>query len=112
VISVAAAPEQRSFGALFTTLVVALVAPQLWNAVQGGLDRLHYRDRYDYRRALVGFARELNTDLELDRLALRLVTRVQETLAVDRIVLYAPQAGHDDHFLPIAAARFIPSPPP
>ena len=68
---VSARPNQE-FWALFTTLVVALVAPQLWSAVQGGLDRLHYRDRYDYRRALVGFARELNTDLDLGRLSTRL----------------------------------------
>jgi two-component system NtrC family sensor kinase len=106
VISLIAAPEQE-FWALFTTLVVALVAPQLWSAVQGGLDRLHYRDRYDYRRALVAFARELNTDLDLDRLALRLVTRVHETLAVDRIVLYAPPpGGPDDRLVPIASAGF------
>jgi hypothetical protein len=46
--------EQRSsFWALFATLIVALVAPWLWTAIQAGLDRLYYRDRYDYRRALV-----------------------------------------------------------
>jgi hypothetical protein len=101
------ADSDKEFWALLTTLVVALVAPRLWNAVQGGLDRLHYRDRYDYRRALVAFARELNTDLELDRLALRLVTRVHETLAVDRIVLYAPTpGGSNDRFVPIAATGF------
>jgi two-component system NtrC family sensor kinase len=106
------APEQE-FWALFTTLVVALVAPRLWNAVQGGLDRLHYRDRYDYRRALVAFARELNTDLDLERLSTRLVTRIQETLAVDRIVLYAPEAGGpDDRLAPIAAVGFTNQPAP
>jgi hypothetical protein len=30
-------------------------------ALQNALDRLFYRDRCDYRRALVGFARDLNT---------------------------------------------------
>ena len=111
-ISLVAAPDQE-FWALFATLVVALVAPQLWSAVQGGLDRLHYRDRYDYRRALVAFARELNTDLDFERLASRLVTRVHETLAVDRIVLYAPQpGGPDDRFVPIASAGFTDTPAP
>jgi two-component system NtrC family sensor kinase len=105
-ISLIAAPNQE-FWALFATLVVALVAPQLWNAVRGGLDHLHYRDRYDYRRALVAFARELNTDLDLDRLAHRLVTRVYETLAVDRIALYVPPAGGPaDRLVPVAAAGF------
>jgi len=111
-ISLIAAPDQE-FWALFATLVVALVAPQLWNAVRGGLDHLHYRDRYDYRRALVAFARELNSDLDLDRLALRLVTRVYETLAVDRIALYLPPAGGpDDRLVPVAAAGFVERPAP
>jgi hypothetical protein len=79
--------EQNQFWALFATLVVVLVAPWLWNAIQGGLDRLYYRDRYDYRRALVTFARELNSDLDLERLSTRLVERVRDTLAVDRIAL-------------------------
>src|SRR5688572_2695288 len=54
--------SDNSFWALFATLIVVLVAPPLWNVIQGGLDRLYYRDRYDYRRALVTFARELNSD--------------------------------------------------
>jgi len=114
-ISLIAAPDQQyqEFWALFATLVVALVAPQLWNAIRGGLDHLHYRDRYDYRRALVAFARELNSDLDLDRLAHRLVTRVHETLAVDRIALYVPPAGGpDDRLVPVATAGFTERPAP
>lgn len=90
--------EQNAFWALFATLVVVLVAPGLRNAIQGGLDRLYYRDRYDYRRALVTFARELNSDLDLQRLSTRLVERVRDTLAVDRIALLLSSpdepAGH------------------
>src|SRR4030095_14819841 len=58
----ATTPDSR-FWALFATLVVALVYPWLWRAIQAALDRLYYRERYDYRRALVSFARELNSDL-------------------------------------------------
>ena len=49
--------------------------------------RVRRRDRYDYRRALVGFARDLNSDLDLERLTERLVTRVTETLVVDKMIL-------------------------
>jgi two-component system NtrC family sensor kinase len=80
--------DTGSFWALFATLIVALVAPGLRNAIQSGLDRLYYRDRYDYRRALVNFARELNSDLDLERLSSRLVERIRETLGVDRIALF------------------------
>ena len=75
--------------ALLATAVVVLLAGPVKDAIQSMLDRAYYRDRYDYRRALLGFARELNSDLDLDRLAERLVTRVTETLDVDHTVLMA-----------------------
>ena len=79
--------------AFLASAVVVLVASPVKNASQSMLDRAYYRDRYDYRRALVGFARDLNSDLDLNRLAERLVTRVTETLAVDHTVLMLSPAG-------------------
>jgi PAS domain S-box-containing protein len=73
--------------AFLATLVAVLLAPPVKEAVQNTLDRAFYRDRYDYRRALVGFARDLNSDLDLHRLSERLVSRVVETLLVDRMAL-------------------------
>jgi two-component system, NtrC family, sensor kinase len=73
--------------AFLATLVAVLLAPPVKDVVQNILDRAFYRDRYDYRRALVGFARDLNSDLDLHRLAERLVSRVVETLLVDRMAL-------------------------
>ncbi len=73
--------------ALIVTLVALLLAPPVKQAIQNALDRAFYRDRYDYRRALVGFARDLNSDLDLYRLSERLVSRVVETLLVDRMAL-------------------------
>jgi PAS domain S-box-containing protein len=94
--------------ALLATVVVALLLRPLKNAIQSALDRVYYRDRYDYRRALVGFARDLNSDLDLLRLSERLVHRVMETLVVDRIALMlAPAtAGRDGDFVTIAHAGF------
>ena len=40
--------------ALLATLVIVLLAQPVKEAVQNALDRVFYRDRYDYRRALVG----------------------------------------------------------
>ena len=73
--------------ALLATTVVVLLTQPVREAVQNALDRVFYRDRYDYRRALVGFARDLNTDLDVVRLSHRLVNRVVETLGVDRMAL-------------------------
>ncbi len=96
--------DRSSFWALLATLIVALVAPWLWNAIQAALDRLYYRERYDYRRALVSFARALNSDLDLGRLSSRLVERVRETLGIDRIALFLmADAGR---LAPVAADGF------
>ncbi len=99
--------------ALLATMVVVLLARPLKDAIQTGLDRVYYRDRYDYRRALVGFARDLNSDLDLSRLSERLVRRVTETLVVDRMaLLLAPAAaGRDEEFVMIAHAGFTGDPP-
>jgi PAS domain S-box-containing protein len=99
--------------ALLATLVVVLLSRPVKNGIQTGLDRVYYRDRYDYRRALVGFARDLNSDLDLLRLSERLVHRVMETLVVDRmaLLLAPPCVGRDGEFLTIAHIGFSGAPP-
>ena len=81
------ADEHTRIIALLATVVVVLLAQPVKAAVQETLDRVFYRDRYDYRRALVAFARDLNTDLDVVRLSQRLVSRIVETLVVDRMAL-------------------------
>jgi signal transduction histidine kinase len=88
-------PHNWVVALLATTVVVLLVRP-VKDAVQNALDRLFYGDRYDYRRALVGFARDLNTDLDVVRLSQRLVARVVETLVVDRMALMLADDRHGD----------------
>ena len=73
--------------ALLATAVIVLLARPVKESVQNALDRAFYRDRYDYRRALVAFARDLNSDLDVVRLSHRLVARIVETLVVDRMAL-------------------------
>ena len=96
--------------AALATLVVMLLASPVKNAIQTALDRAFYRDRFDYRRALVGFARDLNADLDLTRLAERLTTRVVETFGVDRMVVFMADEAAGD-FAPLHAAGFAIAPP-
>jgi two-component system NtrC family sensor kinase len=106
-------PERNPLIALLATMVVVLLSRPLKNAIQRGLDRAYYRDRYDYRRALVGFARDLNSDLDLFRLSERLVHRVMETLVLDRMALMlAPVTpDRDGQFATIAHVGFGTEPP-
>ena len=111
----------NSIIALLATALVVLLAAPVKNTIQTMLDRVHYRDRYDYRRALVGFARDLNSDLDLERLTERLVTRVTETLVVDRMVLLQAAVVEElsgekhlsgDRFVPLRWTGFESPPPP
>jgi two-component system, NtrC family, sensor kinase len=96
--------------AVLATMVIVLLARPVKDAVQNVLDRAFYRDRYDYRRALVGFARDLSTDLDLPRLAERLVTRITETLVTDRIALMVGDESVNA-FRAIRSEGFVGDPP-
>ncbi|MCC7124737.1 MAG: PAS domain S-box protein [Acidobacteria bacterium] len=89
--------DQRWVIAFLATIVVILLAKPVKDGLQRTIDRAFYRDRYDYRQALVAFARDLNADLVIDRLAERLVTRVAETIEVDAIAfMLASERGDFD----------------
>jgi two-component system NtrC family sensor kinase len=96
--------DHRWMIAFLTTVIVLLLAKPVKDAVQSTIDRAFYRDRYDYRRALVAFARDLNNDLDLNRLVERLVSRVKETLVVDRMSLML--ANERDEFEPLKSDGF------
>src|SRR3984893_17196057 len=91
--------------AVLATTIVVMLAQPVREAVQNALDRVFYRDRYDYRRALVAFARDLNSDLDVVRLSQRLVTRIVETLALDRMALMLVDERSGD-FTPIGDFGF------
>jgi two-component system NtrC family sensor kinase len=106
--------QSHTIMAVLATLVVVLLAPLVKNTIQTLLDRAYYRDRYDYRRALVAFARELNTDLDLQRLSERLVDRVVDTLVLDRMcLLLTPVADETPrHFVAARSVGFLRPLPP
>ena len=97
--------------AFFATLVAVLLAPPVKTFVQNALDRAFYRDRYDYRRALGAFARDLNSDLDLNRLSDRLIDRIVETLLIDRMALMLDEESVP-HFGSFRASGFREAHPP
>jgi two-component system, NtrC family, sensor kinase len=101
--------DHRWIIAFLATVVVVLLAKPVKDGLQKAIDRAFYRDRYDYRRALVGFARELNSDLDLNRLADRLVTRVRETIELDRMAFLL--ATDEGDFEAISREGFDADPP-
>jgi PAS domain S-box-containing protein len=76
--------------AVLATMVVVLVFTPLKSRIQVEIDRLFYRERYNYRRALLAFSQDLNADLDLDHLSQRLVERIRDTFEVEKVSLLVP----------------------
>jgi two-component system, NtrC family, sensor kinase len=107
-----AMPEQvREWSLVLTILVVAAVFDPLKRRIQGWVDRLFDRHRYDYRKALVDFGRGLSSETNLDALLNSIVDRLPRTLLVARVAVFqAEEPGRTrlaaSHGLPAEAIAF------
>ena len=82
-------------GWVLAVVVTALFFQPMVNWIQARLDRFFNRERYDYRRTLLEFARELSSELHVDRLLEQVAVKLTETLGVDRLaVFWAAPAGY------------------
>ncbi len=75
-------------GLVIIMLVAAFLFQPVRNWIQERLDRYFYRDRYDYRKTLVEFARELGAETNLDRMLLLVTERLRHTLAIKHLALF------------------------
>ncbi len=88
--------QDLGFPALMTVmLITAFLFDPIRNWIQEGLDRHFYRDRYDYRRTLVEFARELSSETDLDTTLAIVGDRLLETLGIKHLVFFLAQEGDD-----------------
>jgi len=82
---------------ILAVIVTALLFQPLVNWIQSHLDRFFNRERYDYRRTLLDFARELTSELHVGRLLDRVADHLAETLQVDRLAVFT--ASESDGFV-------------
>ena len=73
---------------ILAIILTAILFQPLLNWFQVRLDRLFNRNRPDYRRTLVEFAREFTTELHMERLLDRVVDRLGEALGVARLAIF------------------------
>jgi len=77
---------------LSAVICIMLIAAFLLQPVRGWaqewLDRHFYQDRYDYRRTLVEFARELSAETDLDTMLLAAGERLIETLRIKHVAFF------------------------
>ena len=98
--------EWIGYRSLALAAVVALVAAVLFNPlrnlIQKWIDRLFYRETYDYRQMLLSFTNNISNVLDLGELAQSILEPVVKAMHVKKAALLFPQVGSGDF-----NARFV-----
>jgi len=96
------------FGQLFTKtipgwvyvlllLLLALGLQPLWGWVQRVVDRLFYRERYDYLKALEQFGQQIKDITDFDHLAFSLTELISQAMQLSSVCLIMPSLQTDDY---------------
>jgi two-component system, NtrC family, sensor kinase len=75
-------------GLVTVMLIAAFLFQPIRNWIQERLDRYFYEDRYDYRRTLVEFARELGSETDLDAMLGSVGERLLKTLQIKHLAFF------------------------
>jgi PAS domain S-box-containing protein len=67
--------------------------------IQERVDQFFYRTRYDYRKTLIEFGRELSAETDLDKMLSSVVDRLSRTLLVDRMAIFMSTGETSNRFL-------------
>jgi two-component system, NtrC family, sensor kinase len=91
-------PGAGPAGLVVAMIVAALLFDPLKNWIQERLDRVFYRKRYDYRRTLIEFGRDLSSQTDLDKMLGSVTDRLSRTLLVDRLAVFLADPEEPEHF--------------
>ena len=75
-------------GLILAMVVTALLFDPVRKWIQERIDQFFYRTRYDYRKTLIEFGRELSAETDLDMMLSSVVDRLSRTLLVDRMAIF------------------------
>jgi two-component system, NtrC family, sensor kinase len=81
-------PSSGPYGLMLAIVVTALLFDPVRKWIQDRLDQFFYRTRYDYRRTLIEFGREMSSETDLDKMLASVVDRLSRTLLVDRMAIF------------------------
>jgi PAS domain S-box-containing protein len=91
-------PSVGPIGLVIAIAVTAILFDPFKNWVQERMDRFFYRKRYDYRRTLIEFGRDLNSETDLDKMLTSIVDRLSRTLLVDRLAIFLSDPEQPEQF--------------
>jgi two-component system NtrC family sensor kinase len=80
-------------GLIAVMLLTAFLFQPMRNWMQERLDKYFYRELYDYRRTLIEFARELNSEVDPDKMLASVADRLMQTLAIRQIGFFLAAEG-------------------
>jgi two-component system, NtrC family, sensor kinase len=87
-------------------LIAAFVFQPIRNWIQEQLDRYYfYKDRYDYRRTLIEFARELGSPTNLGEMLESVADRLIRTLGIRHVAFFVWDEGESRFRLELASNR-------
>ncbi len=81
-------PSAGPAGLIAAIIITALLFDPIKNWIQERMDRLFYKKRYDYRRTLIEFGRDLSSETDLDLMLTSVIDRLSRTLLVDRVAIF------------------------
>ena len=81
-------PSFGSVGQIITIVVTALLFDPVRKWIQERIDQYFYRTRYDYRRTLIEFGRELSAETDMSKMLDSIENRLSRTLLVDRMAIF------------------------
>jgi two-component system, NtrC family, sensor kinase len=92
-------PSSGAPGLVIAIVVTLMLFDPVRRWIQERIDQFFYRTRYDYRKTLVEFGRELSSETDLDKMLSSVVDRLSRTLLVDRMAIFLSTADAPPRFL-------------
>jgi len=91
-------PSAGPYGLIIVFTVTALLFDPFKNWVQEHIDKFFYKKRYDYRKTLIEFGRELNSETDIDKMLSAIIDRISHTLLVDRLAIFLSNPERPEQF--------------
>jgi len=92
-------PDSGTLVLIAAIVITALIFDPLKNWFQERVDKFFYRKRYNYRRTLIEFGRELSSETDLSAMLSSVIDRLSRTLLVDRIAIFLATGNSSEEFV-------------
>ena len=89
-------PSSGPVGMVIAVAVIAILFDPVRKWIQERVDQFFYRTRYDYRRTLIDFGRDLSSETDLNKMLSSAVDRLSRTLMVDRMAIFVASADEEN----------------